>query len=286
MSQEKFKEMTITDGPDQVDFTSVLVGTNHGQGWCDTDTGRNQNLVIVKFSLVVRTRVRSLDPTGANRFTLQLLVNGSCPVPTTLHENLTFLGVGGVLEEREGVPLPPINPGQANVAISSLFSVLVPFVGNSHCELNSVRKYSKLGGFDLFSQEIPGVEPIKGPPTEQDGENVGTVSTVRNSIGGSVVGHTETEKNKQVVHVLSNLVNYLQSPECHWDTDKKSGSEDDKACQTSGVVEEQVHVSLIAPASAVQHAMDRTVDKDSPAAVNVEFVEINSVDSKHSKWCF
>ena len=120
MLQEELQHCGVSDCPNEIDSAVILVRSNHGKSGGNPNSSRHQDLTVVPNGILVRTRKRALDPNGTDRVSLKKLVHFVGPITSPFHEYLAFFRILGVFEQREGMPLVAVYPGEANVGISSM----------------------------------------------------------------------------------------------------------------------------------------------------------------------
>ena len=91
---------------------------------------------------------------------LKLCVHFASPVSNIKHKHHSFVRICRILEEWECMPLP-INPRQANVTKSTLFSTTLESIWYLHSHPNSTRQCLELRRINPLSHEKDNIHSIK-----------------------------------------------------------------------------------------------------------------------------
>ena len=84
----------------------------------------------------------------------------------------------------------------------------------------------------------------------------------------------KTQYNEEVVHVLASFIAYalLDWQYTHGYANEDEADSHDDSRDSREMVNQEIQVSLVSPAKDVEKCVDKSMYKDDPAAVDVQFM--------------
>ena len=127
-------------------------------------------------------------------------------------------------------------------------------------------------GLDLLCHEDVDIETIQKIPADEDGKDPFAESTIWNRCSRCMEAECKRQYDEEIVQVFASLVLNAFLEYHHRYANKKDTNHADDSRYSREMVNEEVQVSLVCPAKDVEKCVEKSIDKDDPAAVDVQLM--------------